>query len=59
MEKSVVTIKIASNKALLANAPMVNDDVLQPGGALDMQLINYKTHWAKSVTGSGVACQLC
>ena len=44
MEKSIVTIKISSNKALLRNLPRVNGDVMQSGGALDTRLNYYKPH---------------
>ena len=53
------TRNIASKKALGTKAPMVNDDALQPGGALARRINHDKPHWLKPVTGSGVAYQLC
>ena len=38
---------------------MVNDDVLQLGGALARQLNHDKAYFTNPVTGSEVACQLC
>ena len=37
---------------------MVNDDALQPGGALARQPNHDKPHYPKPLTGSGVSCQL-
>ena len=45
MEKSIVTRNIASKKALGTKAPRVNDDALQPGGALGRRLNHDKPHW--------------
>ena len=59
MDKSDVTRKIASKKALGTKAPKVNYDALQTGVALARQLNHDKPHWPMPVTGSGLACQLC
>ena len=58
-EKSAATIKISSMKALGKKAPRVNDDALQPGGALDRRLNHENPHCPMTLTGSGVAFQLC
>ena len=39
--------------------PMDNYDALQQGGALERKLNHENPHWPKSVTGSGVAYELC
>ena len=52
MKMSAVTRKIALKKALGTKAPMVNDDVLQPGGALDRRLNRDKLQWPMSVIDS-------
>ena len=57
-KKSALTRKYASKKALVTKAPRVNDDALQPGGALDRRLNYDNPHWPKPVTGSGLAYQL-
>ena len=59
MEKSIVTRKKLSRKALGTKAPWVNDDALQPGGALSRQLNHDKPQCPKPVTVSGVAFKLC
>ena len=58
MEKSAVTRKIALKKSLGTKAPRVNDDALQPGGALARRLNHDKPHCPMPVTGSEVSCQL-
>ena len=58
-EQSVLIREDASNKALTMKLPRVNDDALQPVGALDRRLNHDKPHCPKLVTGSGVAFQLC
>ena len=57
MEKSDVTRKIASKKALGINSPKVNGDALQQGGGLDGKLNHDKPHWSILVTSPGVSCQ--
>ena len=59
MEHSIITINITPKKALGTKASSVNDDALQPIGALDKQLNHDKPHWTKPMTGSGLACKLC
>ena len=51
--------KAAPKKAFVIKSPRVNDDALQPWGAL-ARLINHdKPHCTNPVAGSGVTCQLC
>ena len=59
MDKSIVTRKIASKKALVTKSPRVIDDLQQPVLSLARQLNHDNTHWPKPVTGSVVACKMC
>ena len=58
MEMSTETRKIVSKKALVKKVPILNDDALQPGGALARRLNYDKPHCKIPVTCSILACQL-
>ena len=58
MYQSILTSNSADKKALATKSHQVNDDSLQPLGALYRQLNHYKPHLTNPVTGSGVACKL-
>ena len=59
MDQYISTRKAAQKKALLTKAPTVNNDALQPGGALAGKINCDKPHWPNPVIGSGVSFQLC
>ena len=59
MEMSAIMRNIASKKDMGTEKPRVNDDALQPGGALARRLNHYRPNWPMTVIVSGVACQLC
>ena len=59
MEMSSTTRKNTPKKDVRTKVSRVNDDAVQPGGALARQPNCENLHWSMSVTGSGVAYQLC
>ena len=58
MEQYISTRKFSSKKALEIKACKVDDDVMQPGGALARQLNHDKTHCINPVICSVLACQI-
>ena len=59
MDQSITTRKSELKNPLVTKKPKVNDDALQPGGALARRINHDNPHCSIPVTGSVVDCKIC